>query len=269
MDFETIISSFALDEQPCNVNVPVAWSQGRTVFGGLSAALMLKHMLSQLDDQNRKLISFNCNFIAPLIAAKPFTISTAILRNGKSVTQIETRIVQQDSVCLVSLACFAKQRPSQIRIDSQSKPKLINSNINSANTIQYKEGIFPAFVQHVDLNMQAGALPYSSAESTELHGWMKLKQAPTNIDTELYILALADSWPPTLLQLCDKPSPASTVSWYVEFLQPLEKTHLNWLGYEAITHQAKDGYSIEDAKIFSQSGALLALSRQTVAVFDS
>ncbi|AOT10523.1 acyl-CoA thioesterase [Pseudoalteromonas luteoviolacea] len=269
MDFETIISSCELNEQPSHLNVPSTWSQGRTVFGGLSAALMLKHMFNQLNDDDRRLLSFNCNFIAPLFATEPFTINTTILRSGKSVTQIESRIEQRGSICLVSLACFGQQRPSNISVESQSTPSTLNTHINDANTIQYVEGIFPAFIQHVDLNIQAGAMPFSNAESTELHGWMKFKKMPQKTALELYILALADAWPPTLLQLCDKPSPASTVSWYIEFLQPLETSMLDWVGYEAITHQASDGYGIEDAKVFSKTGELLALSRQTVAVFDS
>ncbi|KZN46214.1 thioesterase family protein [Pseudoalteromonas luteoviolacea] len=269
MDFETIISSLDLNEQPSTVSVASTWSQGRTVFGGLSAALMLKHMLNRLNDKNRKLRSFNCNFVAPLIATEPFTITTTILRQGKRVTQLESRIEQKNSVCLVSLACFGGQCPSNIQVEPQSKPRILNPDIKSANTIQYLEGAFPAFIQHVDLNIQAGDMPFSGSEYNELHGWMKFKHTTQITFPELYILALADAWPPTILQLCSKPSPASTVSWYIEFLQPLNIDSLDWVGYEAITHQAKDGYSIEDAKIFSKSGELLALSHQTVAVFDS
>ncbi|MCF6439618.1 thioesterase family protein [Pseudoalteromonas luteoviolacea] len=268
MNFEAIISSTELSEQPCRLSVPNTWSQGRTVFGGLSAALMLKHMYIQLNDQDRQLLSFSCNFVAPLIASEPFTINTSILRQGKNVTQLESRIEQRDSVCLVSLASFAKQRPSNIKVKSQIKPAILNTDINEENTIQYVEGIFPAFIQHVDLNIQAGAMPFSGADSSELHGWMKFKQMPQKTAQELYILALADAWPPTLLQLCNKPSPASTVSWYIEFLQPLELSTHDWVGYEAITHQASNGYGIEDAKVFSKAGDLIALSRQTVAVFD-
>ncbi|KID55731.1 acyl-CoA thioesterase [Pseudoalteromonas luteoviolacea] len=269
MDFETLFSSFELNAQPCTGSVPITWSQGRTVFGGLSAALMLKHMYVQLNDPSRKLLSYSCNFVAPLIAAQPFSISTHILRNGKNVTQIESRIEQKGATCLVSLACFGTQRSSKVQVSSSCQPSILNQQIQPQQTINYIEGVFPAFIQHVDLNIQSGALPFSGANSTELHGWMKFKHSPQNTCPELYILALADAWPPTLLQLCDKPSPASSVSWYIEFLQPMKIEELNWLGYEAITHMANNGYGIEDAKIFSRTGELLALSRQTVAVFDS
>ncbi|ESP94468.1 acyl-CoA thioesterase [Pseudoalteromonas luteoviolacea] len=269
MDFHTLISSSQLQAQESTLSVPNTWSQGRTVFGGLSAALMLQQMYLKLDDASRKLLSFNCNFVAPLITETPFTINTTILRHGKNVTQIESRIMQSDTVCLVALACFGTQRQSKIQVESTQQPRILNQEIVSSQTIKYVEGVFPAFIQNIDLNIQAGAMPFSGSDSTEIHGWMKFKQVPKSLSPELSILALADAWPPTLLQLCDKPSPASSVSWYVEFLQPLTMNISDWFGYEAITHQANSGYGIEDAKIFSSSGELVALSRQTVAVFDS
>ncbi|MCF2856062.1 thioesterase family protein [Pseudoalteromonas sp. SMS1] len=269
MDFDSLISSQQLQENPCQLTVPETWSQGRTVFGGLSAALMMKHMYLHINDSERNMLSFSCNFVAPLLAQTPFHISTKTLRSGKSVTQVETTITQNDSVCLVSLGCFGVHRNSKINVATIDTPQKLSSEINNKQTLKYVEGLFPAFIQNIDLNLQHGAMPFSGANCTEIHGWMRFKQHSKNTLNELHVLALADAWPPTLLQLCDAPSPASTVSWYIEFIQPLALKGSQWLGYQVLTHQANGGYGTEDAKIFSQSGELLALSRQTVAVFDS
>ncbi|MBQ4810712.1 thioesterase family protein [Pseudoalteromonas luteoviolacea] len=269
MDFQTLISSSQLHEAHPLITVPDTWSQGRTVFGGLSAALMLKHMYLQINDESRRLLSFNCNFVAPLLAETPFTISTKILRSGKNVTQVETIIEQNELTCLVSLACFGVERQSSVNVPAHETPAKLNQSINPKQTLQYIEGLFPAFIQNIDLNLQHGAMPFSGATTTEIHGWMKFKGEEKGNLNELHVLALADAWPPTLLQLCNSPSPASTVSWYIEFLQPLASNDSQWLGYQVATHQASGGYGTEDAKIFSQTGELIALSRQTVAVFDS
>ncbi|TQF67471.1 acyl-CoA thioesterase [Pseudoalteromonas luteoviolacea] len=269
MDFDSLISSKQLHENHCQLTVPDTWSQGRTVFGGLSAALMMQHMYLHINDSARNMLSFSCNFVAPLLAHTPFSISTKILRSGKNVTQVETIITQNESVCLISLGCFGVHRQSKVNVSSIDKPVKLDKNISDKQTLRYVEGLFPAFIQNIDLNLQHGAMPFSGSNCTEIHGWMRFKQSSEMTLNELHVLALADAWPPTLLQLCDSPSPASTVSWYIEFVQPLSLDDSEWLGYQVLTHQANGGYGTEDAKIFSQSGELLALSRQTVAVFDS
>ena len=62
-----------------------------------------------------------------------------------------------------------------------------------------------------------------------------------------------------------QPAPASSMSWYLEFVQTPQLSAGEWLGFEAITDHCKDGYGLEDGCIWSQSGELLALTRQTVA----
>ncbi|WP_125557108.1 acyl-CoA thioesterase [Pseudoalteromonas rubra] len=268
MTFDQLISLPELKHAQAQLpSLPASWGQGRTVFGGLSAALMLQSMLNQLDDQNRRLLSFNCNFVGPLLSETPFELNTQLLRAGKNATQMQTTITQNDQVCLVALACFGKPRTSAITVRAQDVSTL--KEINDKQTLPYIEDVMPAFIQHIDLNLQQGALPFSNASSSHIGGWMKFKAPAQPHLSVLHLLALADAWPPTLLQLCKGPTPASSMSWYVEFLDDVELPGTEWFAMEAVTHQAEHGYAIEDAKLFSQDGKLLALSRQTVAVFDS
>ena len=95
---------------------------------------------------------------------------------------------------------------------------------------------------------------------------MKFKQGPSQM-AEAHIIALTDAWPPTLLQMFKQPAPASSMSWYIEFLDEPEVAPDAWVGYEAITHHSKGGYGLEDGCIWREDGKLVALSRQTVALF--
>ncbi|MCG7534017.1 thioesterase family protein [Pseudoalteromonas sp. OOF1S-7] len=267
MTFDQLISLPVLKNAQAQLTLPASWGQGRTVFGGLSAALMLQSMLHQLGEQNRRLLSFSCNFVGPLLSEQPFELDTKLLRSGKNATQMQTTITQNDQVCLVALACFGKPRDSVITVPAGDACTL--TKVNHEQTLPYIEGVMPDFIQHIDLNLQQGALPFSGADSSHLGGWMKFKTPAESHLSVLHLLALADAWPPTLLQLCTGPTPASSMSWYIEFLNEIELTSSEWFAMEAVTHQAEHGYAIEDAKLFSQDGKLLALSRQTVAVFDS
>ncbi|RZM80593.1 thioesterase family protein [Pseudoalteromonas rubra] len=267
MTLDQLISQPALQNAQAQLSLPASWGQGRTVFGGLSAALMLQSMLHQLTEQDRRLLSFSCNFVGPLLSEEPFELNTQLLRSGKNATQMQTTITQNDQVCLVALACFGKPRTSAITVPAEDTCTL--TELNDKQTLPYIEGVMPTFIQHLDLNLQQGALPFSAASSSNIGGWMKFKAPAEPNLSVLHLLALADAWPPTLLQLCKGPTPASSMSWYIEFLDDIALPGDEWFAMEAVTHQAEHGYAIEDAKLFSQDGKLLALSRQTVAVFDS
>lgn len=264
MTFDELIHSPCLKKKEAQMTFPANWCQGRTAFGGLSAAIAVQNMKHQLDEP-RRLLSVSVNFVGPLLEGTPFTVSTTILRSGKNATQMQTQLVQSGQVCLIAIGCFGKDRESAIAVSNNERPSL--QEVDTAAVLPYQEGVMPAFFQHVALNAQQGALPFSGAASSNLGGWMKFKQQNANMN-ELHVLALADAWPPTLLQMCKAPSPASSMSWYIEFLSDIDLSSQSWLGFEAITHNSNNGYGIEDAKIWTQDGKLAALSRQTVAVFD-
>ncbi len=91
---------------------------------------------------------------------------------------------------------------------------------------------------------------------------------PLKINDE-HIISIIDAWPTTLLQMMKLPAPASTVSWNVEFIYPHSEILLSdWLAYKAITRQASDGYGHTEDTIWDAQGEVMALSRQTVAIFD-
>ena len=119
----------------------------------------------------------------------------------------------------------------------------------------------------MNFNIKKGAMPFSASKTGELAGWMQLKEQPEQLGIA-EILALTDAWPPAQLQMYLEAAPASSMSWYIEFLphEPL-KPH-NWLAFEAFTHHATNGYACEEANIFNEAGDLIAMSRQTVALFN-
>ncbi|BBN83405.1 hypothetical protein PA25_33900 [Pseudoalteromonas sp. A25] len=266
MTFDQLINNPALANNDSMFSFPENWCQGRTAFGGLSAAFMLKSMFYRLTD-DRRLLSLSTNFVGPLLADEPFQISTQVLRSGKNATQMLSTLTQADKVCLIAQGCFAKDRNSSITVPSADKCTL--EPVQPKHVLPYQEGLMPAFFQHVALNAQQGALPFSNAKSSNLGGWMKFKAEPEHQLNALHLLALADAWPPTLLQMCSAPSPASSMSWYIEFLSDIKLPKDAWLGFEALTHHSAKGYGVEDANIYGPDRQLLALSRQTVAVFDS
>lgn len=270
MNFEQLLeqaSSIAqLQNEPSThaMQFPQNWCQGRTAFGGLTAALLYQAMRKYVE-QDRRLLSLSTNFVGPLLADTPFSLSVEVLRQGKNTSQLVAKAIQHDQVCVIVQACFATSRSSDVNVSVSKKMTL--SAVNERLVIPFVKDKMPAFFQHIDLCPQAGAMPFTNSSSSHLGGWMRFKHTTNHIN-EAHVIALADSWPPTLLQMFKQPAPASSMSWYLEFVQTPNVQPCEWLGFEAITHHAKGGYGIEDGCIWSQSGELIALTRQTVAIFD-
>jgi acyl-CoA thioesterase len=245
--------------------VPKSWAQGRTVYGGLSAGVLYA-AAKGLVAPERIMRSMSTNFVGPLLAETPFEISVEIVREGKNVSQIQARAIQENKICVVSQICFAQSRESNIKVENNDTHQM--GLPSKGNFIPQIPKVTPKFLKHIDLSFEAGGIPFTGRKTSIYQGWMRFKQAPSSF-TDAHLVSLIDAWPPPLLQMLKWPAPASTVSWNLEFLHPHSPINpTDWLAYQSSTRQAGDGYGHTEANIWDTQGKLIAISRQTVAVFD-
>ena len=252
------------DDNP-ELRVPKDWGQGRTCFGGLSAAMLYAAVKTQVQS-DRVMRSFNCNFVGPLLTETPFRIEVEVLRQGKNATQVVARAIQDDKIAILCQVCFGVARTSKVAVENHDSHNMAQPK--KAKFIPQIPKVTPKFLRHFDLAIDDGGLPFTGSKKSHIHGWMRYKKTPASI-TDAHIIGLIDAWPPTLLQMLRWPVPASTMCWNVEFIHPhVELKPTDWFAYQAHTRQAADGYGHTEANIWDQQGELIAISRQTVAVFD-
>lgn len=261
---ETIDELLASAKHGEQLLVPNHWGQGRTVFGGLSAALLYQAMRNDLAPE-REMRAFNVQFIGPLNADEPFTMEVEHLRDGKNVTQLQARIYQHERVSVQAMAAFGQHRESKIRVAARNKD--VSSPPEKAMWVPQVPKVIPKFHRHIDWKIDNGGIPFTGSSSADYGGWMRFSEPPTAI-TDAHIIALIDIWPPTILQMLRWPAPASTMTWNVEFIHPHPViSPQDWLAYECVTRQAAEGYGHTEATIYAQDGTPIALSRQCVTVF--
>ncbi len=251
------------------ITIPANWGQGRTVYGGLTAALIYQCLQQQVQadrpDEHRPIRYFNLSFIGPLLANEPIRFEVERLRAGRSATQLIAYVKQADQICVIAQACFGIERESTIHVTA---PQTHDMPLpKRANFIPPIPKVVPRFLRHVDIKLQAGRMPFMRSKTDFLHGWMRFSQAPSSF-TDAHLIALIDAWPCTVLQQLKKPAAASTMNWNLEFTQTATAPQAHdWLAYQATTAHAAAGYVFGDAHVWNQAGELLALSRQTVGVF--
>ncbi|GAB2683436.1 thioesterase family protein [Aliiglaciecola sp. 3_MG-2023] len=252
-------------EDQTSLTIPKEWGQGRTVFGGLSAAILYAAIQVQVDD-DRVMRSFNCNFVGPLLVDTQFEIVVEILRQGKNATQALGRIIQDGKTCVSCQVCFGVARKSKVVVKN-----------NDTHTMEKpRKGMFlpqipkltPKFLRYYDLSLVEGRMPFTGSKKSKIHGWMRFKNPPKEM-SDAHLISLIDAWPPAVLQMLRLPAPASTMSWNIEFIHPHQDlSPSDWFAVNIITRQAADGYAHTEGNIWDQKGELIAISRQTVGVFD-
>ncbi len=245
--------------------VPDGWTQGRATFGGLVVAMLYEKMAAEVDP-DASLRSLTVSFVGP-VAAGTIDISSATLRTGRSVTQVEGHMRQEGSAVLAGLASFGRGRKSNIEVATGSAPEF--SAPDDSEALPYIPGVIPEFTQKFDYRIARGQLPFSGSSDTHLGGWVRFRDGSREPVTIAHLLALIDAWPPAILPMLKQPAPASSLTWTVEFIEPLPEMGADqWWQYLAEVEQAADGYGVVQARLWDAEGRLVAFTRQTVTVFD-
>lgn len=256
----------AVHTDPSAFSVPSSWAQGRAVFGGLMAALVHERMRTQLSD-DRPTRSLAITFVAPAAAEVAIGLEVEVLREGKAVSTLLGKAIQGDQVVTLVQGSFGAGRASVIDVPAMQAPQMTPVE-QAATELPHIQGVTPEFMRHVALRWTVGGLPFSGNPSRCMGGWVRLRDVAEAPLTEAHLLALVDAWPPSLLPLLKQPAAGSTLTWTIEFVQPIAQlSTLDWCYYQVETEHARDGYGHAAAKLWSAKGELLALSRQTVTVF--
>lgn len=248
--------------EPSEINISPDWMQGRAAFGGLGAALVYQAMRLQVPSE----VPVRClhvSFVGP-ISAEPLRIEAEVLRQGKSVSQVVAKGLQNGETKIMILGSFGTARESVINVEAPAPA--LGRSVEQCQQMPYIEGMMPAFTQHFDFRYGT-AFPFSGSSDSRLEGYVRFKDPePTN--NEAHLLALIDAWPPAALALLSKPAASSSLSWTIEFIQPQAGLGPEEFSvYSADIIESSNGYAHVRAKIWNEQGDLIAISQQTTTHF--
>ena len=234
--------------------VPDNWLQGRTAFGGFSAALAL-HAAKASDTDLPPLRSAQVTFVGPLSGA--VTITAHRLRRGRTAAFIQADMASEAGLGL--RATFVFMAPF-------------------ASALDHVGGAAPAFpVPAPDAKTYRGtpAVPFSQnfevvdrregLGPAEWLRWTRLAERD-GLDPEVELIAVADSPPPAALKLVGKHVPLSSMTWLVNLLSPPE-TRDGWWLLRAASDYARGGTSSQDMAVWNADGRPVASQMQSVALF--
>lgn len=262
MQFSEILAQINEDANQV-INIPSGWTQGRALFGGLIAGIA--YQCGALGVSNSQpLRAMTTSFVAPMTEGE-LQLERHVLRKGKNVTQVRVDLLQNSEVALSALLTFGASRESKVSVTDT--PTLDIPTFEGVPDLP-KTPFTPEFTQFYNYALTVGGMPFSGNTSREFGGWVRYAQESNPIDIGLF-LGLVDAWPPAVITHLQAPAPASSLTWTIEFPEPLD-TNLktdDWWQYVATIDYAAEGYGHTHAHICDKHGNLVAISRQTVTVF--
>ncbi|HSW14176.1 MAG TPA: thioesterase family protein [Solimonas sp.] len=262
MRFSEILRGMRGDGGAWQASVGDEWLQGRTVFGGLQAALAIQAMRG-LVPASIPLRSLQTTFIAP-VPAGDVRVEARVLRTGKSASHVEARLYDGEQVACTVLGIFGSARESQLSI-APAYPE-VRRSFEEGRELPFIPGATPVFTKHVRMRWVQGSFPFMGAEKPRTQIYVSLRDEP-GIDEPL-IAGLADIIPSPGLSLLKLPVPASSLTWTLELLTDRfdAAAEAPWLVDAEVT-AASAGYMNQTATLWSPERRAVALSRQTVVVF--
>lgn len=243
-------------------SVPDTWTQGRTLFGGMQAALLVRAMRSQLE-ADIPLRSLQTTFVAP-VAPGTVDMRVRILRRGKSATHVEAQILDGAQVACTAVAVFGRSRPSPIAI--QPVPPKVAVKPAHAVPWPYVPGVSAAFSRHMEKRYARGSLPFTGGSEARTQVYVRFVDEP-RMD-EALIVALSDAIPTPATSLLQAYAPASSMAWTLEMLDDHPETlPADYFLLDAEVTAARDGYGYQTVTVWSSDGRAVALSRQSTVIF--
>ena len=242
-----------------DAEIPSGWMQGRTTYGGLTAALTLDAARRHAPDLP-PLTAATIAFLGPV--GERASLHATTLRRGRSVSSIGVDAVSGGSLAARATFMFAAARASALAQAAAPAP-FVPAPGNCAPF--FADGA-PAFAANFDYALASGAPPVSGAASADNLVWVRFRKPPA-CDATVALLALADALPPAIMSRFASPAPISTVTWSIVMATPAPATQGGWWLIRATSEFAIGGMSGQRLAIWNDEGAPVLLAQQAVAIF--
>lgn len=258
--FKQLLAAMSQNGDSFSVTLPDDWLQGRTAYGGLSAALCFEAALRS-NEKLPPLRSAQFAFIGPAVGE--LVITPTLLRRGKSAAFVGVDLVGEAGMAARALLCFGAARPSeQTYLDIPAPPV---PDVDDSRDFFNRNGV-PGFTQHFRGRLADGATPCTPDHEPDMTVWLRHDddELPEGLTP---VIALADALPPASMIKFSKGAPVSTMTWSIDVLSDQPVSESGWWLLRAVSEQAEHGYSSQTMTLWDDNGRAVMAARQTVAIF--
>lgn len=258
--YTNLLSGLTLGDDSCiEATIPETWMQGRTTYGGLTAALCHEAAKRLVDDLPIR--SAQIAFVRPV--GGTVSMVPTLLRRGKNTAFVSVNMVTETGVAAQCIFAFGKARESQLDFAHVPMPDVPDPETAASF---FREGPRPGYTQNFNMKGVLGGTPISGSKERAIGLWMRNKDDATPMDATA-VLAIADCPPPAALSMQVTPAPISSMTWMAEFLTDEITTIDGWYFALSEAQMTRGGYSSQAMTLWNRSREPILIGRQTIAVF--
>lgn len=260
MSLRQTVERLAREGEDFAIDAPENWGQGRTLYGGMTAALSYEAAKHEHGDLGQ-LRSAHFTFIGP--ASGRLRFRSEMLRKGRSSAIVSTDCRSEEGAAARSIFVFGGPRESVITHDFTPRPDVPAPEAcepfhNSRKPVR-------GFVENFELRIAAGSRMFQPGEKPEFVVWARLRE-DDGADPVTALLATADSLPPAAMVSFPNVAFISTMTWAIDLFQPPALSS-GWRLVSSSSEHASEGYSLQSMMMWDETGEPLAAGRQVVALF--
>ncbi|MGP0059678.1 MAG: thioesterase family protein [Beijerinckiaceae bacterium] len=259
--FTQMLATLEQHTNQLTIALPADWLQGRTAYGGLSAALCLEATLRTTPDLP-PLRSAQFAYAGP--ATGILRITSTVLRQGKSTVFTSVDLEGENGLAVRAVLCFGVERSSAL--DHVGLPMPMTPPLDDCPAYFDRPDI-PTFMRHFEGRLAAGAKPVTPGASPEMLVWLRHRDEYVG-DGLVGLLALADALPPAAMVLFHEMAPISTMTWSIDMLTNRPTSETGWWLVQCVAETARLGYSAQSTVIWDPTGRPILIARQNVAIFQ-
>ncbi len=262
MQLSELLKNTVIADGKAQIEIPSTWMQGRTTYGGLSAALA-HHVARQSFPDIPPLRSAQIAFVGPIAGECDIVVEQ--VRRGKNTAFVTARVTYGDGVGMICTFIFMNPRDSSIvhhglDVDAADMPPIPADE-------DVRHGPPEFFTYHLDYPDKRIDL---NGNTTKLEAWHRLRDdgplAPgRDVMTEL--LCIGDGLPPSAMGLMTKPGPVSSMNWQINMLTDKPVTRDGWWLLTSETHHAENGASSQYMTVRNADLEPVMTGMQSVALF--
>lgn len=236
-----------------------SWRIIRGANGGHIAAIVLRGISLAVNDAARHPRSFTVHF-ARVPKEAPFDVLTSVERSGRTTSTATARLVQDDKLIAFGVATLATKREgpefNDLPVPEVPAPE-------ECDPVPERDD-FP-FGRHFDVKRALGPIVPDPANPAETGIWIRLREP--RIAEALLVTQLMDAWAPSIFVKLGQGGgggvPTIDMTFHYRETLPLAGAKPDdWYLGVFRTQTSRGGFIEEDGWLWSQTGTLVAQSRQ-------
>lgn len=236
------------------------WMQGRTAYGGISAALALDAAMANHPGE-APLRSAQVSFVGPV--GGDCSVTTRLLRESKSSRFVAADLSSGMGYGTNGLFSFMRGRESHIDHRIIAAPDVPGPD-QLADVPDHPAR--PPFTRKFDMRPPRGPGFGHGLDEGNITTWVRWVDQP-ECDPHVALLALADALPPAAMPLFRQFGPISSSTWMQHFLTDHPQTEDGWWLLVSQTRHVANGFSAQSMYIWNSARELVSVGGQGVALY--